>query len=193
MKLSSYVMAPLLLLGITAHSASAGPLLWSLSPLTLQGCCIPPLNEQHGVLSGTFLFDWQTQTFSNWSFDISGYTSPVEHLNAVLTPATSSVMVQNGSFLHLTYAGDIGDLVLTFGYLTTFGVVEVPLTSFGGNVPVIASNSSRLVSFFASSFGGNVASLSNVPEPAAGALVLIAGAVLCLWKPGRFRRTASKP
>ena len=189
MKLSCYVMGPLLVLGITAHSASAGPLLWSLSPLTLDGCCIPPLNEQHGLLSGTFLFDWQTQTFSNWNFDISGYTLPVEHLNALLTPATSSVMVQNGSFLHLTYAGDVGDLVLTFGYLT----VEVPLTSFGGTVPVIATNSSRLVSFFASSFAGSVASVSNVPEPAAGALVLIAGAVLCLWKPGRFRRTASKP
>lgn len=184
MKFSCHVVASLLLLGIMAGGASTGPILWSLSPITLNGCCIPPLNEQHAVVSGTFLFDALTNTYSDWKSNISGYTPPVEHLNAVLTPATSSIRVGGPTFLDLAYTGDIGGLVLTFGYLTTGGVIEVPITDLGGTVPALVSNYSRLVSFSASSLPTSV---SSVPEPAAGALVLVAAAVLCLWRPGRHR------
>jgi hypothetical protein len=189
MKISCHVVASVPLFGITANSASGGPIQWSLSPVNLQGCCIPPLNQQQGLASGTFSFDWDTQTYTDWSLHISGYTSPLEHLNAVLTPATSSVSVGGSTFLDLTYAGNVGDLVLEFGYLTTFGVIDVPLTSFGGTVPVLVTNSSRLVSFSAFASDG---SASSVPEPAAGVLVLVSAAILCLWKPGSFCRKAKR-
>jgi hypothetical protein len=189
MKASCHLVASFLLSGITASSAIGGPILWSLAPVNLQGCCIPPLNQQQGLVSGAFFFDSDTQTYTNWSFNVSGYTSPLEHLNAALTPSTSSVSVGGSTFLDLTYAGSVGDLVLEFGYLTTFGVIDVPLTSFGGTVPVLVTNSSRLVSFSAFASGG---SASSVPEPAAGVLVLAAAALLCVLEPGQFRRRANR-
>jgi hypothetical protein len=187
MKLSSHA-AGLLLLSIAAGGVNAAPILWSLPPVALQGCCIPPLNEQKAEVSGTFVFDWQTLTYSGWEFTISGYTAPVAPLNGTLTPATSTILTSSPAFLHLVYASNQADLVLTFAFVTFGGLIEVPLPPFGGEAPVLVSNSARFVSFSAFSSGA----VSSVPEPVAGVLVLVGGAILCMSKPGWFRRGTRK-
>lgn len=166
-------------LAATASVATGEPILWSLPSTALQGCCIPPLNQQTATVSGTFLFDWQTLSYLDWSFDIAGYTSPLTPLNGTLDPATSQVVVGGPTFLHLEYASGQADLVLTFAFVTIGGLVEVPLPPPGGTAPVLVSNSARFVSFFSTAQPGVV---SSVPEPVAGVLVLAGAVCLCLWK-----------
>jgi hypothetical protein len=171
----------LCLLAVTAAAANAAPIRYSLLPAVLHGCCIPPAGDQLADISGSFQFDPSTGTYPGWHFDISGYTSPVEHLNGVLTPATSTLVGSGSTFLQLSYGPNLGHLLLTFG---------VSLISFRGDVPVTVVNASRLVSFSASS---STEASPSVPEPVAGALVLVGAIVLCLWKPGRFRGNATRP
>lgn len=177
----------LLLFSLGAGVAKAGPIVWSISPVTLQGCCISPLNLQSAVLSGTFVFDSQTLTYTDWNFNISAYTDPVAAMNGTLTPATSSLILGGPTFLHLLHASQQADLVLSFGFTTFGGFVETPLPPLGGTVPLAVSDSSRFVSFFANA----VSTASSVPEPTAGFLVLVGAAILCIRKPVRFRRSGS--
>ena len=158
------------------------------SPGHSAGLLRSPLNEQTAIVSGTFLFDSQTQTYLDWNFNVSGYTGPVAPLNGMFTPGTSNIVIGGPTFLHLMSPSNQADLVLTFGFFTIGGIVEVPLTDLGGDVPVLISNSPRFLSFFA---GANSV-VSSVPEPAAGVLMVMGAAILCLSKPGLFRRRARK-
>ena len=165
----------LFVVGVAAQIGIAAPITWSLPPVDLQSCCVAPPNSQQGLLSGSFIFDPQTMIYSDWEFAISGFSSPVAALNATLTPATSSIVIGAPDFLHITYLGQQADLVMMFGFFTMGGVIPVPLSSFGGTVPVLISNSARFESFSANGSGH----VSAVPEPMGGILVVAGAALLC--------------
>jgi hypothetical protein len=130
------------------------------------------------------LFDPKTETYLDWKFDISGYTGHVEPLNGMVTPANSSLQFSgagNSRELVLTYVSDEVFLGLSFA---------VPLTSSGIDVPVIIATNADAAHFNSFDADGR-GTVSSVPEPVAGVVVLAVATILCISKRLRPRRPAS--
>jgi hypothetical protein len=74
-----------------AVGVQAAPVKWTLQPLHFTGPTNNPGGAQStGIVSGTFTYDADTNTYSNWNFAFSGF-SPYQTFT--LTPATSFVQV----------------------------------------------------------------------------------------------------
>ena len=86
------VFTALALVLMLAVGGAASPITWTLSPLHLiQSSPIPPgATPATGTITGSFTYDADTNTYSNWSFLFSGF-SPYSILP--LTPATSTLIV----------------------------------------------------------------------------------------------------
>ena len=160
-------------------------MLWTLQPTTISGNCCRGVSGQ-ATVQGTYLFDWETFTYSNWNLTVSGYPQQLESMNVSYTPANSTTPPPSPYILQLYDTQMSQYLSLSFGSLGSYSY-----GSYGSYRPppittrqVQISNGSGFYSFFAS---GNGVVVSSVPEPLTGVLVLVGAAALCLRDPRRWR------
>jgi hypothetical protein len=74
---------------LLVFGGQATPVTWTLLPLHFSGPTNRP-GSSPGTVSGTFTYDADTNTYSNWNFVFSGFSA---YQTFTLTPATSSVQV----------------------------------------------------------------------------------------------------
>jgi hypothetical protein len=167
----SYCMAVLLVsLGATVDVANADPILWTLSTLNFDsGPGIALANG--GVASGFFTYNADTNTYSDWNIDFSDFGAGFNQGNALVTPATSSILVSSPQNFDLLYSSGQVEFDLFF---------VSPLTDSGGDVQVVGGVVDTGNVFYSWHAQGTA---SSVPEPAS-AVFLLAGigcSALCLF------------
>jgi hypothetical protein len=185
-------MTKTLFLGVTCSLllggvANAGPITWIVS-MTLTNT--NPNMAGTGVGSGSFVYNADTNTYSDWSILLSGFPLNPNgpDINGLLTPATSSLTFGSATQLSLGYP----ELQMPFSYFFTLffvgpppNFVDNPLTDSGGQVPFMA--------FDEPGFGtwSGTGTASSSPEPNPAVLVLLGGAVFCITGREWFRRSLS--
>jgi hypothetical protein len=167
------------LLGATVTIAIASPLVWN----------IPTLNfiTGGGTVSGVFTYDADTNAYSAWSIDISGFSDPIA--NGLVTPSTSVVnSFSSSTFFDLSYASGQAEFDMGFGFLDSgFHFIYVPLTDSGGDAPGQAAVLD-VPSFTSFNTGLLPVVASTTPEPMSAVLVLLGGvsSFICYkWRRGR--------
>jgi hypothetical protein len=176
-----------------AHTIFADPLQWNLSPLTLSATSFPGGVVSTGTMTGSFTYDAATNSFTTWSFDLSGFPGTgVPASGLLLTPANTFTCPT--SPLNQCYPTEI---VLLPTVSEPFRALDLfytkPLTDAGGTIPISLADlfldNPNFGTFGLQSPGGSV---SAVPEPSAAALTLvvaIAFGTLCLWRLRQSRPT----
>lgn len=154
--------------------ARADPIFWYLST-TLTNTNPSIAGTGSGV--GSFVYDADTNTYSDWNIVLSGFPpNPGPDINAVLTPATSSEFFGSSTEFGLSYN-------IEAEY--TVGFSE-PLTDAGGEVSVFAFDFPN----FSSWIGPGTA--TSGPEPNPAILVLFGSAILSVGYGLRTRRERSR-
>jgi hypothetical protein len=167
---------------VSTGIANAGPIVWNLSTLNFDIFGGVPAGHQ-GTVTGSFIFDADTTTYTTWSILLSGFAGTGAD-GLLLTPATSTT----GSFAPgLVFSLLSNQKDPNGGFLAVVNLSFFPAltdaggtTSVGGNLALDTPDFSTFVTP-----GGTV---SSAPEPSAGVLVLAgAGFAFCLWRqvPGR--------
>ena len=160
---------------VSTGIAKAGPIVWNLSTLNFDIFGGVPAGHQ-GTVTGSFTFNADTATYTAWSILLSGFAGTGAD-GLLLTPATSTV----GTFA----PGLVFSLVSNQnnpngGYLAVVNLSFFPaLTDAGGTTPVGGNLALDTPDF--STFVTPGGTVSSVPEPSAGALVLAgAGFAFCV-------------
>lgn len=170
------------LLGASVTIANASPLVWE----------IPTLNftTGGGTVSGVFTYDADTNAYSAWSIDVSGFSDPV--MNGLLTPATSSVasFASSGSF-DLSYSSGQSAFEAVFGYNSGFNFISVPLTDSGGDVPGMSFVLLDVPNYTSFNTGPLPVVAFTTPEPMSAVLVVLGGLSLSVFCKMRMRRRTS--
>ncbi|HYO83490.1 MAG TPA: hypothetical protein VES20_18965 [Bryobacteraceae bacterium] len=179
-------------------ACAAAPVTWQVPATSLAP--LPWSQPLQGVaVEGWFSFDYDTESYTDWQFLISGHDETTADMNATLSPENSAVLFGNRYGLELGYGGVLPSILsVTPGYLymgTSF--VHQPISPAGALTPVLVRNISPRTSF-TFSYGGSFSfgsfsfpsgvelSATNVitavPEPVTGVLVLVSAAALCLMR-----------
>jgi hypothetical protein len=185
MRFSSSLIGMSWLLGASVVGANASPLVWNIPTLTFQ-----QLNSSPGTVSGVFTYDADTNSYSAWSIDISGFSDSV--LNGLATPATSTLAPFSASTnFPVLYSSGQAEFELAFGFVSGGIFTSVPLTDLGGSVPGFAEVID-VPNFTSWNSGVVPVAASASPEPMPGVLVLLGGIGLFIYSKWRFRRRTSR-
>lgn len=192
MKFLSGLICGWWLLGASVTMANATPLTWDIPTLNfIYGSgCEPGGVCSGGTVSGVFTYDADTNTYSAWSIDVSGFSDPV--MNGLLTPATSSVasFASSGS-LDLSYSSGQSAFEAVFGYYSGVNFISVPLTDSGGDVPGLSFVLLDVPSYTSFNTGALPVVASTSPEPMSAILVVLGDLSLSVFCKMRMCRRTS--
>jgi hypothetical protein len=157
-----------------AHVVIADPLQWNLSTLTLAGSSYPAGVVSTGTMTGSFTYDADTNRFTTWSFDLSGFPGTgVPASGLQLMPANTSTCPT--SPLNQCYPTEIVLLSTVPGPFDVFDLFFTqPLTDAGGTIPISLDDLYLdVLDFKTFSLQIPGGSVSTAPEPSSAALTLI--------------------
>jgi hypothetical protein len=134
------------------------------------------LRSPSGTASGFFIYDANTNTYSNWNILVSNFSAGFSQGNADATPATSSIQPT-----HFGLFGPPGPRSVGFSYSSDQALLWLdfnsPLSNSGGVVGVSAMILDAGNGYYCWSAGGTASTV--VPEPAS-ALPLLGGIGFCV-------------
>jgi hypothetical protein len=163
---------------VSTGIAKADPIVWNLSTLNFDVFGSQPSGHQ-GTVTGSITFTADTATYTAWSLLFSGFAGTGAD-GLLLIPATSTVGTFDPGFVFSLLSdqkGPSGNVLAVLNLSFFPGLTDAGgTTPVGGNLILDTPNLSTFVTP-----GGTV---SSVPEPPAGALVLAgAGFAFCvLWQ-----------
>ena len=173
---SALTLGLLTILG-AAGSASADPVQWDLSTLTFQATSFPSGVVSTGTVTGSFTYNADTNTYTTWSLDLSGFPGTgVPASGLLVTPANTSLFCSPCAPNFLLIDSTLSSALSSFELFFT-----QPLTDAGGTVS-IGPDGGFLI-FDTLDFGTfhtPGGSLTATPEPSASALVVLVAFGLCL-------------
>lgn len=202
MTMRAYLLASISLFCV-GGGATAGPITWILSPVSLGQAFT-------GTVTGQFTYDATTNIYSNWSISTSNVeivpglaippildssNNPIP-LDVHFTPATSIISFSNAAGFGLQNPS--GSVSLSLDFCTPpLPCPATPLTDSGGTTQLLAFDVVRghtvdipeMISFNAFGFG----SATSAPEPTPFGAAVLGGAVLGVFalKAARSNRLRS--
>jgi hypothetical protein len=171
-RFSTLIIPFVFVLGAVAPTTLADPLQWNLSTLTFSATSFPPGGAATtGTVTGSFTYDANTNVYTTWSIDISGFPgTAVPASGLLLTPADTSI----AGFCTGCNRFSIYDPAALSPFWTLLLDFTQPLTDAGGTVSIndtfFQLNAPNFATF---RLQGPSGSVSAVPEPSSAALILV--------------------
>jgi hypothetical protein len=162
----------------TAPLMKATPVLWTLQSTVLT----------QGTVSGSFIFDADTNTYSGWSIVIPFEPTPYNMVAETLTPANSLRTGPNPTAFRFEIIDNDSIDLFNLSFVD-------PLTNAGGTDTFRAPSFSSVGSFAQNAFNGSKDPIISgsvigtaLPEPGSGVLLIAGIAAIVAWD--RSRQTA---